>query len=213
MSRGNDDLPIQFHDAQQRYSSDLAGMWVFLSTEVLFFGGLFLVYAVYRHAYPGVFIEAGRELDKLLGSLNTGILIASSFAIAAAGYVAERGHIKTARWALLATALLGAVFLVIKGSEWAMEYHRHLVPFISRPFEYTGSHPEQAKLFFNLYFIMTGLHALHLLIGIGLVLAIFLLSLRETGHTFHRQAEVTALYWHFVDIVWVFLFPIFYLIR
>lgn len=213
MFRSSDNLPAQFDDAKQRYSADLAGMWVFLSTEVLFFGGLFLVYTVYRHAYPGVFMEAGHELDKLLGSLNTGILLTSSFTIAVAGHVAERGHIKTARSCLLITALLGVIFLVIKGFEWSKEYHHHLVPFISRPFEYSGSHPDQAKLFFNLYFTMTGLHALHLLIGVGLVLAIFLLSLKETGHTFHRQAEVTALYWHFVDIVWVFLFPVFYLIR
>src|SRR5262245_37855455 len=142
-------------------------MWVFLVTEILFFGGLFAGYTVYRTTYPEVFREASHHLDLLLGTINTAVLITSSLTMALAVHGAQEGRRRALIAFLLLTMILGAVFLGIKGTEYAHKYRENLVPGIR--FAYGGPHPGQVQLFLIFYFVMTSLHALHLIVGIGLL--------------------------------------------
>jgi cytochrome c oxidase subunit 3 len=195
---------------QQRDASSL-GMWVFLVTEILFFGGLFLAYTVYRAQYPLAFAEASRHLDITLGTFNTAVLIVSSLTMALAVYSAALGRRKAIIAFLLATMALGGVFLGVKAVEYAHKFHDHLVP--GPGFRFPGADARQVEMFFSLYFAMTGLHAAHMVIGIGL-LTVLVLQARKGryGPEYHTPVEVSGLYWHFVDIVWIFLFPLLYLI-
>jgi cytochrome c oxidase subunit 3 len=195
---------------QQRDASSL-GMWVFLVTEILFFGGLFLAYTVYRAQYPLAFAEASRHLDITLGTFNTAVLIVSSLTMALAVYSAALGRRKAIIAFLLATMALGGVFLGVKAVEYAHKFHDHLVP--GPGFRFPGADARQVEMFFSLYFAMTGLHAAHMIIGIGL-LTVLVLQARKGryGPEYHTPVEVSGLYWHFVDIVWIFLFPLLYLI-
>jgi cytochrome c oxidase subunit 3 len=200
-----------FDDAEQQRAAASLGMWVFLVTEVMFFGGLFTAYAAYRVLFPEAFAHASHHLDVRLGTLNTAVLIASSLTMALAVRAAHLGQQRpAARW-LLATALLGATFLGVKGLEYAHKFHEGLVP--GPYFTYAGPDAPHAQLFFSLYFAMTGVHALHMVIGIGLVAWLVLLVRRgRVGSGYDTPVELTGLYWHFVDIVWIFLFPFLYLI-
>jgi cytochrome c oxidase subunit 3 len=195
---------------QQREASSL-GMWVFLVTEILFFGGLFLAYTVYRHEYAKAFAEASRHLDIALGTFNTVVLIVSSLTMALAVFSAAMGRRKALVLFLLATMALGGVFLGVKAVEYTHKFHDHLVP--GPLFRYPGADARQAEIFFSLYFAMTGLHATHMVVGIGL-LTVLVLQARKGryGPEYHTPVEVCGLYWHFVDIVWIFLFPLLYLI-
>jgi cytochrome c oxidase subunit 3 len=195
---------------QQREASSL-GMWVFLVTEILFFGGLFLAYTVYRSRYPLAFAEASRHLDITLGTFNTVVLIISSLTMALAVYFAALGRRKAIVLFLLATMALGGVFLGVKAVEYTHKFHDHLVP--GPGFHFAGPDARPAEIFFSLYFTMTGLHAAHMIIGIGL-LTVLVLQARKGryGPGYHTPVEVSGLYWHFVDIVWIFLFPLLYLI-
>jgi cytochrome c oxidase subunit III len=187
------------------------GMWLFLIGEVMFFGALFTGYTVYRITYPGSFSEASRLLDLPYGTLNTAILLTSSLTVALAVNSAQRDLRRSLVLFLLATILLGSIFLGIKGLEYIHKIEQGLFP--AGAFAYPGANPEGARLFFSLYFIMTGLHAVHM---IGGILVIGLLAFRAwRGHFSARHyapVELLGLYWHFVDIVWIFLFPMFYLI-
>lgn len=211
MAEGQSALAFQFDDlAQQREASSL-GMWVFLATEVLFFGGLFLAYTTYRVLYPQGFAAASQQLDVVLGTINTGVLLSSSLTMALAVHAVRSDRRKLLVGFLLLTAFLGALFLGIKGFEYYKEYQEQLVPVLN--FAYAGADPQKVKLFFYLYFAMTGLHALHLTIGITVVGVLALLSWRDRFSAQHyTPIELTGLYWHFVDIVWVFLYPLLYLI-
>jgi cytochrome c oxidase subunit 3 len=195
---------------QQREASSL-GMWVFLVTEILFFGGLFLAYTVYRHEYAKAFAEASRHLDIALGTFNTVVLIVSSLTMALAVFSAAMGRRKALVLFLLATMALGGVFLGVKAVEYTHKFHDHLVP--GPLFRYPGADARQAEIFFSLYFAMTGLHATHMVVGIG-ILTVLVLQARKGryGPEYHTPVEVSGLYWHFVDIVWIFLFPLLYLI-
>jgi cytochrome c oxidase subunit III len=204
---------------QQRETSNL-GMWVFLVTEIMFFGGLFLAYIVYRVRWPEVFADASHHLDTVAGAVNTGILIGSSLTMALSIWAAQVNRRKLIVVFLLATMALGTVFLGVKAFEYSHKWHDHLVP--GAGFVYTTENPElaadpytarHAEIFFSLYFIMTGIHALHMIIGIGVLGVLAVLAWR--GHydrDYHNPLEVSGLYWHFVDIVWIFLFPLLYLI-
>ncbi len=195
---------------QQRDASSL-GMWVFLVTEILFFGGLFLAYTVYRAQYPRAFAEASRHLDITLGTLNTAVLIISSLTMALAVWSASVGRRKATIVLLLVTMVLGAVFLGVKAVEYSHKFHDHLVP--GAGFQFPGPNARPAEIFFSLYFTMTGLHAAHMIIGIGLLTALVLQARKgRYGPDYYTPVEVTGLYWHFVDIVWIFLFPLLYLI-
>ncbi len=203
----------QFDDLPQERETNTLGMWIFLATEVMFFGVLFLGYTVYRGSYPVAFADASRHLNTLIGGVNTAVLLCSSTAMALAIHAIQVGQRRNLIRLLLLTALLGIVFMVLKAIEYYGDYREHLMPLFGLPFIYDGPAPEQAKLFFHLYYIMTGFHALHLTIGIIVILIMAFLSWR--GHFSaekHIPVELTGLYWHFVDIVWIFLFPLLYLI-
>jgi cytochrome c oxidase subunit 3 len=246
-------LSHHFDDPEQQHESSMLGMWLFLGTEVMFFGGLFLAYSVYRAYYPEEFSAASRHLDVLLGGINTVVLLTSSLTMAMAVREAQLRRRKPLVGYLIATMILGGAFLGIKSVEYYHEYQEHLIPRLGfdwaiaereRP-SASARDPEGAasaassveshsspvadaqlgtlisastfasrcELFFVLYFFMTGLHAIHLIIGIVLVGVIATLASRGwlsgCGET---HVEVTGLYWHFIDIVWIFLYPLLYLI-
>jgi len=194
--------------AQQRETASL-GMWVFLVTELMFFGGLFLVYIVYRYAYPRAFALGSHELDIVLGTTNTVVLIASSLTMALAVRSAQIGRRRPLVVCLVLTMILGSVFLGIKAYEYHHKYVERLVP--GPDFRFPGE--EHARIFFSLYFAMTGLHALHMIIGIGVLAVMLVMGARgRFGPQYHNPIECSGLYWHFVDIVWIFLFPLLYLV-
>jgi len=210
-AHGHAVLAHQFEDlAQQREVSTL-GMWVFLVTELLFFGGLILVYSVYRVWYPADFAAASHELLVWAGTLNTVVLITSSLTMALAVHAAEIGNRRALILLLLATMALGCVFLGVKAFEYYTEYLEHHIP--GHGFEFAPEHLLHAQIFFSLYFIMTGLHAVHMIIGLGIMSVMVWLSWRgRITPEYSNPIEVSGLYWHFVDIVWIFLFPLLYLI-
>ena len=211
MVHADPDVAHQFNDAVQQREAATFGMWLFLATEVLFFGGLFLAYTVYRYSYPEAFRHASSHTLVVVGTINTAILLISSFCMVLAVQAAEQ----TKRFALFswltATAVLGVLFLVIKGFEYHHEIQQGLFP--GPNFHFEGPDRPQAKLFFCLYFVMTGIHALHVIIGIFLIgtYAVWALYARRL-EPLRTSVDLLGLYWHFVDIVWVFLFPLIYLI-
>ena len=199
----------QFASAEHRDETAELGMWIFIATEVLLFGGLFLSYLIYRHAYTEAFAAAGRHTEIVIGTANTAILLTSSFLVAGAVESFAAGARKVSRALLIGAILLGLTFIVLKGVEYTKEYHEHLVPGINFSFEaqYAGG----AELFYVFYFISTILHAIHMTVGIGL-LTVFavLVGTAEKSRT-HAALHSAALYWHFVDVVWIFLFALIYL--
>lgn len=200
----------QFDDADQQREAAKLGMWIFLSTEVMFFGGLFLGYTVYRFKYPAAFAAASLHTLLPCGAVNTAILLLSSTTMVFAVRAAQEQRQKLAGKLLTATALLGIIFLAIKGFEYAHEINDHLLP--GRNFNFPGPRAGKAEMFFYLYFLMTGVHALHVTIGVLLLLG-FAWRARERRQPNETSVELLGLYWHFVDIVWVFLFPLIYLIN
>jgi len=201
----------QFDDLAQQHEADTLGMWAFLLTEVMLFGGLFLGYAVYRWSFPEAFAEASHHLDVWLGSINTAVLIGSSLTMALAVHSAQTNDRRGLTRFLLLTILLGLVFLGIKGTEYLHKFEEHLVPGAS--FAYPGPHARHAQLFFSFYFGMTGLHAFHMLVGIGLLAVLAWRARRgRFSADYYAPVELIGLYWHFVDIVWIFLFPLLYLL-
>jgi cytochrome c oxidase subunit 3 len=204
-------LAHHFDDLEQQHEASTLGMWVFLVTEVLFFGGLFLVYSIYRSWYSDAFAAASHELDITLGAVNTAVLITSSLTMALAVHAAQLGQRRMLMLFLITTLVLGGVFVGIKGVEYYHKYVEHHIPGPS--FEFEREYFRQAQIFFSLYFVMTGLHALHMIIGFGIML--FMLWWAWNGTVtaeYYSPIEISGLYWHFVDIVWIFLFPLLYLI-
>jgi len=215
------ELLHHFAEPQQQRDSASLGMWVFLATEVMFFGGLFCAYLVYRTKYFGDFGAASKSIDALLGGTNTAVLICSSLTVVIAVWAAQTAR-KTLLVGMLAlTMLFGLAFLGIKAKEYKDKFEEHHVPGASfsfdhvpipgRPGEYAN--PKHAEIFFALYFVMTGLHALHMIIGLGIFA--WLLFMAWKGRftpAYHTPVEIGGLYWHFVDIVWIYLFPLLYLI-
>jgi cytochrome c oxidase subunit III len=203
----------QFDDAIQQHEASGLGMWVFLLTEILFFGGLFTIYTVYRSMYPEAFGHASSTLDIQLGTINTAVLIGSSLTMALAVHTAQVSRNgRLVALFLFATIVLGGVFLGIKAIEYAQKFHEHHVP--GPYFRYEGADPQQSELFFCLYFCMTGLHALHMIIGVCILGVLGVMALRgRFGPDYYTPVELTGLYWHFVDIVWIFLFPLLYLVE
>ena len=200
-----------FADVEQQHQASWLGMWVFLATEVMFFGGMFACYFVYRHWYPQAFAAASNHLDIWLGAINTAVLICSSFTMAMAVYSAETSRAKPLVRYLVLTIVLGLVFLGIKFFEYYSKFEEHLVPGSSFKFEESLAGP--AEIFFSFYFAMTGMHAVHMIIGIGLLTALIFKARRgRFSAAYYTPVELTGLYWHFVDIVWIFLFPLLYLL-
>jgi cytochrome c oxidase subunit 3 len=204
-------LAHQFDDVDQQQRAVSLGMWVFLLNEIMFFGGLFGTYTVYRLLYPQAFHAGSAELDRVLGTVNTGVLIASSLTMAMSVWSAEHGKRRALMGFLLATLALGMVFVGIKGVEYHDKWVHHHVPGPSFHWDHGGG--PQVQVFFSLYFAMTGFHALHMLIGFGLLLWLLFDARRgRFGPAYFAPVEIVGLYWHFVDIVWIFLFPLLYLI-
>jgi cytochrome c oxidase subunit 3 len=204
-------LENPFDDPKTQRAAARLGMWIFLGTEVMFFGALHLGYTTYRHYYGPAWEEASRHLDEKLGALNTAVLLTSSFFMARAVEAAKEGERTPLLLRLAATIALGTAFLAIKFLEWATEIGNGDFP--GAAFEFPGPHHGAAKLFFSFYFTMTGAHALHMIVGLGVLSALFVLAWRgRFSRHYYTPVEVSGLYWHFVDIVWIFLFPLLYLI-
>jgi cytochrome c oxidase subunit 3 len=201
----------QFNDAGQQREAATLGMWVFLATEVLFFGAMFLGYTVYRVSYPEAWMEASKHTLVWIGGINTGVLLISSFIMVLGVHAMERGNRYMAKRCLIFTACLGVVFLCLKAFEYRTEIMEGLLP--GAHFHIDGGRPPHEEMFFYLYFVLTGVHALHVLIGV-VMLSIFAFRLRSRGESPPNATAVDllGLYWHFVDIVWVFLFPLIYLV-
>jgi cytochrome c oxidase subunit 3 len=217
---------------QQREAGTL-GMWVFLVTELMFFGGMFLAYTLYRSMYPAAFASASNHLDIKLGTLNTVVLIMSSFTMAMAVYFTQMGRQRRQVICLVLTLLLGLTFLGVKGVEYYDKYEDRLIPghlIPGRSFDpevqkegeppdhhklhlLPGATKDNVEMFYWIYFAMTGMHALHMIIGAGLLTFLLIFSLKgRFDPEYHSPVEVIGLYWHFVDIVWIFLFPLLYLL-
>ena len=233
-----------FETLEQQKDSATLGMWIFLATEILFFGGMFLTYTINRHTFPDVFAFSSRTILLKWGAINTVILIASSFTMAMSVWAAQAGKKKLVPLCLIATLALGTAFLGIKGIEYYAKYVEHHIPGSSFDMYYCTNNPERcemssadlekekrelkeaedksgskvavnahAQLFFSLYFGMTGLHALHMIIGAGLLIFLTKESLKgRYTPEYNTPVENVGLYWHFVDIVWIYLFPLLYLI-
>jgi cytochrome c oxidase subunit 3 len=205
-------LNFPFEEREHQRESALFGMWVFLATEVLFFGGMFAAYMVYRFSHTQAFLEAGRHQEWYLGCLNTAVLLTSGFTMALAVQAARRGDRPWLLRLLTMTWLLGAAFLAIEGCEYHDKFAQHLVP--GSGFHFNGSDPAASQLFFVLYFTMTGMHMFHMFVGLMLILFFGVWTARSNRPLGQPNFfEVLGLYWAFVDIVWLFLYPLFYLVN
>ena len=203
---------IAFDSRRREQAADTFGMWVFIGSEAMLFGSIMLVFLIAHISYGPAFAAASKHLSLTLGTVNTAVLVTSSFAMALAHLLSTASRWRDAALALAATALLGIVFLAIKGAEYAMEFREGIAPVLGAPFTFDGPDPVHAQLFFSLYFAMTALHGLHLIGGIAVV-GWLLAFWRRTGPASRgRRVQAVGLYWHFVDVVWVFLFPVLYLI-
>lgn len=202
-------LREQFNNPDQQRETAAAGMWIFIVTEVMLFGGLFTGFAVYRLYYFEAFTRASSEMDYWLGAVNTAVLICSSLTMALAVRSAELGKRWRLAMFLILTMLIGLMFLTIKFTEYYLHYEHHKVPGLW--FEASGPLAPHEEMFFVFYFFMTGLHATHMVVGIGLLSVLLLRSvIGSFSSTYHTPVDMVGLYWHFVDIVWVFLFAILY---
>jgi cytochrome c oxidase subunit III len=226
-------LQHHFENMEQQREAGTLGMWVFLVTEIMFFGGMFLAYTLYRYKYPVAFAAASNHLDIRLGGINTVVLIVSSFTMAMAVFSTQIGKRRNSIIYLLLTMVLGLTFLGIKAVEYHDKYRDNLIPgqliaghpfnpAIAKPGEEADEHKlhvppgvpaGNVEMFYWIYFAMTGMHALHMIIGIGLMTVITIMAWRgRFSPEYHAPVEISGLYWHFVDIVWIFLFPLLYLL-
>jgi cytochrome c oxidase subunit III len=205
-------LQHHFDDSAQQLESSTLGMWVFLVTEIMFFGGMFASYTIYRNLFPDAFASTSHYMNVTIGAINTGVLICSSFTMVLAVRAAQLGRNKAVIWFLASTLVLGTIFLVLKYVEYHEKWIDHHIPGPS--FQYADSRfVHQAQILFFLYFAMTGMHALHMIVGAGLLTTLIVMASRNRfSAEWYTPVEMIGLYWHFVDIVWIFLFPLLYLI-
>lgn len=203
-------LQEQFEEMPQQKEAATFGMWAFLATEVLFFGAMFTSYIVYRNAYPEAFAAASHHTIVLFGTVNTAILLTSSLTMALAVHAARENNVKWLIRFLGITVFFALAFLAVKGLEYHEDLNEHLWP---------GPHfrpdlPPQAQIFWVLYWIMTGVHAVHVTVGVGLISTIaWMASRRKFSGTYYTPVEMVGLYWHFVDIIWIYLYPLLYLVH
>ena len=230
-------LAHQFEDMEQQKEAGSIGMWVFLVQEVMFFGGLFMAYIFYRLNYPKAFAAGSNHLNVKMGAINTIVLIVSSVTMALAVYYAQRGAKNLLKLFIVLTMMFGSVFLVVKYFEYQEKYEHHLVPLnIPGTYEFKWdpegeteiahdqtlkslasateqqNWPRRVQSFFFIYFAMTGLHALHMIVGLGIMAWLLYGAFKgQYDEYFNSPVEIAGLYWHFVDLVWIFLFPLLYL--
>jgi len=210
LTKHEDFVAHQFDDAEQQYLASTLGMWIFLATEVMFFGGLFTGYMVYRAEYSAAWAEGSKHLSFFWGTLNTAVLLLSSLTMALAVRSAQIGHRSQVLFLSL-TILLGLAFLGVKGIEYHEHWVNHEFPGVS--FQWEGPLKQNAQLFFSFYWSMTGLHALHMIVGVGLVAYLIITGARRLyTPAYYSPVEVIGLYWHFVDIIWIWLYPLLYLV-
>jgi cytochrome c oxidase subunit 3 len=207
-------LRVQFDTAEQQKDASTLGMWIFLITEIMFFGGMFLAYTYYRSLYPEIFAVASTSLNVYVGAVNTVVLLCSSLTMVLAVRASQLGDKKGIVLFLILTLILGGVFLGVKAFEWHEKFVEHHIP--GPGFHLEGipdSAQGHAQLFFSLYFAMTGLHALHMVIGVGILLTLIVWAHRgRYSADYMTPVDLAGLYWHFVDIIWIYLFPLLYLI-
>lgn len=210
-SHENSHVAHHFVDSGQQFDSAKLGMWVFLVTEILFFGGLFVAYIVYRAWHPDLFLMAAQELDTMMGAVNTVVLIGSSLTMALAIRAAQLNQQKNIVMYLLITIGLALTFMVIKYFEYTHKFDLGIYP--GEYYTYDGIAHPKAAIFFSIYYMMTALHGIHVIIGVGLMVYL-LVKVRQNTYNaeYYTPIEITGLYWHLVDIVWIFLFPLLYLI-
>jgi cytochrome c oxidase subunit III len=216
----NPELRHHFSDMEQQRHAASLGMWLFLGTEVMFFGGMFLAYLVYRRWYYPEFVVASNSLNLPIGAVNTAILICSSLSAALAIRAAQTNKRTQTVVMLVLTLVFGLAFLGVKAYEWHDKFAEHHVP--GPTFHFEGAmpghaevkiNPQHAQVFFSMYFAMTGMHALHMIIGVGIFLwLIYAASKGRFNSEYYTPLENAGLYWHFVDVIWIYLFPLFYLI-
>ena len=205
-------LQHHFDDVEQQQEASTLGMWVFLLTEIMFFGGMFGGYTVYRNWYPEAFAAASRYMNVTLGAVNTLVLITSSLTMVLAVRSAQLGAKKMLILFLVLTLLLGTVFLGIKYVEYHEKWVDHHIPGPGFQFE-DSRYVHQAQILFFLYFALTGMHAIHMIVGAGLLITLIAMAARNRfSANWYTPVDMIGLYWHFVDIVWIFLFPLLYLI-
>lgn len=201
-----------FDTAEQQFESSKLGLWLFLATEVLLFGGLFVAYILFRALYPDMFAEAHHHLDKVMGAVNTVVLICSSLSMAMAVHYVQNNNRKVAIRLLAFTVFCGAAFMVVKFFEYKAKFEHHLFP-ADANFSMTNLTHGNPKIFFSLYFLMTGLHGVHVLVGVSLIAWMIIRVRRsEFSSEYYTPVELTGLYWHLVDLIWIYLFPLLYLI-
>lgn len=211
MAEATHSLAHHFDTLEQQHDAATLGMWVFLVTEMMFFGGLFAGYAIYRSLHPEAFAAGSRLTDITLGFSNTLVLIGSSYTMVLAIRAARMARPNRAAAFLIGTICLGTLFLGIKFFEYYEKYREHHIP--GPGFVYSGPDPAGVQMFLCFYFGMTALHALHMIVGIGLVTVMAIFSWKGRFSAEHyAPLEVTGLYWHFVNVIWIFLFPLLYLV-
>lgn len=204
-------LKHYFVSSEQQFDAAKLGMWVFLVTEILLFSGMFVAYTVYRVWHPEVFEIASRELNPWLGGLNTLVLLTSSLTVALAIHSAQKDNQRALVRYLVLTVILAGGFMVVKYFEYTHKFHLGIFP--GGNFEYAGMAEPYVPIFFSIYFVMTGIHGVHVLIGIGVMTWLATRAYRgHFGSEYYTPVELTGLYWHLVDIIWIFLFPLLYLI-
>ncbi len=209
-----DFLQHHFHDVNQQYETSKLGMWAFILTEVLTFGGLFVAYTIYRSWYPEMFVGANLLLDVNKGLLNTIVLITSSLTMALAIWAIQKKNKKLSLTMLIATFVFAFMFLGIKYLEYSHKFEVGQLP--GTYYTYMGpeiAHIDNPHIFFSIYFIMTGLHGLHVAIGMGLIAWLIYATAKGNLHSkYYTPMEMIGIFWHLVDLIWIYLFPLFYLI-
>ncbi len=207
-------FPLYHHYSTptQQIDSAKMGMWAFLVTEVLLFGGLFVAYFIYRYLHPQAYIDAHAHLNVTMGTVNTMVLLVSSLTVALAIRAAQTNEPKQVSIHIIVTLVCAATFMVVKYFEYSHKFHAGLLPGIYFT-NATVPNPDQAHIFFGIYFLMTGLHGIHVLIGMGILFWLLIKNMK--GHfssEYYVPLEIGGLYWHLVDVIWIFLFPLLYLI-
>jgi cytochrome c oxidase subunit 3 len=204
-------LQHHFHEPAQQAEAAKLGTWLFLLTEILLFGGLFCAYAIFRSWYPEMFWEAHKQLNITLGGINTVVLITSSVTMALAIRSMQLNNKKQTLWFLIATFAFATTFLVIKYFEYSHKFHLGQLP--GKYYTFTGLEGANPHVFFSIYFSMTALHGFHVLVGMGLIAWMMVKTVKgRISDQYYTPLEMTGLYWHLVDLIWIFLFPLLYLI-
>lgn len=207
----SDHVAHHFDNMEQQFSAAKLGVWLFLCTEILMFGGLFVVYAVYHNLYPEMFAEGAKFLDWRLGAVNTVVLLISSYTMAMGIYFAQKNDNKSCAKMMIVTLVCAATFMVIKYFEYTHKFHLGIYP--GELFAFEGAQVDNLALYFSLYFLMTGLHGSHVLVGMGLIFWIWRRASKgEFSENYYTPVEGVGLFWHLVDLIWIYLFPLLYLV-